>query len=152
MLRLICAISAAAIAVGSPLRADDLAAARCPISGEAVSKDASIDYKGAKLYFCCSDCASTFSSAKDKEKAKYAAKANLQLVVTGQAVQKGCPLSGGKTNPDTAIDIGGAKVAFCCNGCKGTVAKMKLGEQIKKVFSDEPFDKNFKIVKAAEKK
>jgi YHS domain-containing protein len=149
MLRLIFAFSAAAaIAICSPLRAADLAAAKCPVSGEAVSKDASVDYKGAKLYFCCDNCAAKFT----KDKAKYAAKANLQLVVTGQAVQKGCPLTGGKTDASTAIDVGGAKIAFCCNGCKGKVAKMKPSQQIKKIFADEVFDKNFEITKADEKK
>jgi YHS domain-containing protein len=152
MLRLIFAFSAAALAVCCPLHAADLAAAKCPVSGEAVSKDASIDYKGGKLYFCCNDCAATFASAKDKEKAKYAPKANLQLVVTGQAVQKGCPLSGNKTDASTAIDVGGAKVAFCCNGCKGAVAKLTPAQQIKKIFADEVFDKNFEITKADEKK
>jgi YHS domain-containing protein len=152
MLRLILAFSAAALVVCSSLHAADLAAAKCPVSGEAVSKDASIDYKGGKLYFCCNDCAATFASAKDKDKAKYAAKANLQLAVTGQAVQKGCPLSGKKTNASTAIDVGGAKVAFCCNGCKGAVSKLTPAQQIKKIFADESFDKNFEIVKAAEQK
>jgi YHS domain-containing protein len=146
MLRLVLAFSAAvAIAICSPLRAEDIAAAKCPVSGEAVSKDASVDYKGAKLYFCCKDCAASFA----KDKAKYAAKANLQLVVTGQAVQKSCPLTGGKTNASTAIDVGGAKVVFCCNGCKGKVSRMTPAAQLKAVFADKVFDKNFEIKKAS---
>ena len=145
MLRMILAFSAAALVVCSSLHAADLAAAKCPVSGEAVSKDASIDYKGGKLYFCCKDCAATFA----KDKAKYAAKANKQLVVTGQAVQKSCPLTGNPTNASTAIDVGGAKIAFCCNGCKGKVSKMTPAQQVKAIFADKVFDKNFEIKKAS---
>jgi YHS domain-containing protein len=142
---MILAFSTAAILVCSPLRAADLGAAKCPVSGEAASKDASIDYKGGKLYFCCKDCAATFA----KDKAKYAAKANKQLVVTGQAVQKSCPLTGNPTNASTAIDVGGAKIAFCCNGCKGKVSKMTPAQQVKAIFADKVFDKNFEIKKAS---
>jgi len=145
MLRMILAFSTAAILVCSPLRAADLGAAKCPVSGEAASKDASIDYKGGKLYFCCKDCAATFA----KDKAKYAAKANKQLVVTGLAVQKSCPLTGNPTNASTAIDVGGAKIAFCCNGCKGKVSKMTPAQQVKAIFADKVFDKNFEIKKAS---
>ncbi len=149
MLRVIFAFSAAAaMAICSPLRAADIAAAKCPVSGEAVSKDASTDYKGGKLYFCCNDCAAKFA----KDKAKYAAKANLQLVVTGQAVQKTCPLTGNPTNASTAIDVSGAKIAFCCNGCKGKVSKMKPSQQVKAIFADKVFDKNFEIKKASAEK
>ena len=148
MLRLVLAFSAAvAIAVCSPLRAADIAAAKCPVSGEAVSKDASVDYKGGKIYFCCNGCAAKFK----KDNAKYAAKANLQLVVTGQAVQTGCPLSGGKIDASTAIDVDGAKIAFCCNNCKGKISKMKPADQIKKIFADKVFDKNFKVATAEKK-
>jgi len=146
MLRLVLAFSAAvAIAVCSPLRAADIAAAKCPVSGEAVSKDASVDYKGGKVYFCCNGCAAKFT----KDKAKYAVKANLQLVVTGQAVQKSCPLTGNPTDASTAIDVGGAKIAFCCNGCKGKVSKMTPAQQVKAIFADKVFDKNFEIKKAS---
>ncbi len=149
MLRVIFAFSAAAaMAICSPLRAADIAAAKCPVSGEAVSKDASTDYKGGKLYFCCNDCAAKFA----KDKAKYAAKANLQLVVTGQAVQKTCPLTGNPTNASTAINVSGAKIAFCCNGCKGKVSKMKPSQQVKAIFADKVFDKNFEIKKASAEK
>ena len=142
MLRLVLAFSAAAaIAICSPLRAADISAAKCPVSGKAVSKDASADYKGVKVYFCCNNCAAKFAKAP----AKYAVQANLQLVVTGQATQKSCPLSGGKLNASTAIDVSGAKVAFCCNNCKGKVSKMKPADQLQKIFADKVFDKNFEI-------
>jgi YHS domain-containing protein len=146
MLRLVFACSAAAaIAICSPLWAEDISAAKCPVSGKAVSKDASVDYKGAKVYFCCNNCAAKFA----KETAKYAVQANLQLVVTGQAVQKSCPLSGGKTDASTALDVSGAKVAFCCNNCKGKISKMKPADQVKKIFTDKVFDKNFEIKAAS---
>ncbi len=50
--------------------------AKCPVSGEKISKTASVDYKGGKLYFCCAGCIAKF----DKDKAKYEVKANQQLV------------------------------------------------------------------------
>jgi len=97
--------------------------AKYPISGGDVSKDASTDYKGANVYFCCAGCISKFQG----DIAKYAAKANEQLLVTEQAPQKSCPFSGGKLNPDTALKVDGISVCFCCNGCKDKVAKAEHG-------------------------
>ncbi len=69
---------------------------------------------GKKVYFCCAKCPKAFN----QDRKKYAAKANHQLLQTGQIVQVACPFTGRDLNPDTAIDIKGAKVAFCCNNCK----------------------------------
>src|ERR1051325_9702086 len=87
---------------------------KCPVSGKPVNPEKFVEYNGGKVYFCCPGCPGPF-----KEKtAKYATKANHQLVQTGQQVQVKCPLTGKDTNPTTAIDIKGVKVAFCCNNCK----------------------------------
>ena len=115
--------------------------AKCPVSGGAAKKESAIDYKGGKLYFCCDGCPETVK----KDTAKYAAKANHQLVVTGQAKQEKCPLTGGKLNPETVTELGGVKVCFCCNGCKGKVTKASADEQVKMVVGDEAFGKGFKV-------
>jgi YHS domain-containing protein len=115
--------------------------AKCPVSGAAAKKESSVDYKGGKVYFCCDGCPAKFT----KDTAKYATKANQQLVVTGQAKQEKCPLTGNKLNPATVTEIGGVKVCFCCDNCKGKVAKASADEQVKMVFGDAAFAKAFKV-------
>ena len=136
----ICLALAVLLGVVTSLAADP-PVATCPVSGGPISKEAAVDYRGGKLYFCCPICPAKF----DENKAKYAAKANLQLVQTGQAVQKACPLTGGKTNPATAIKVAGVSVAFCCNGCKGKVTKVSAKEQLETVFGEKGFDKAFAV-------
>lgn len=118
--------------------------ATCPISGKAALEDKTADYKNAKVYFCCGNCPGAFT----KDTAKFANKANQQLVATGQATQAKCPLSGGKLNPDTAVDVGGVKVTFCCDKCQGKVAEAKGDAQAELVFSDAAFAKAFEVKKA----
>jgi hypothetical protein len=122
--------------------AEGQAKAKCPVSGGDISKDASVDYKGGKVYLCCAGCTGKF----EKEKDKLAAKANLQLVLTGQAKQVGCPLSGGKVNSEAKAKVCGVEVGFCCKNCCGKVAKAKPAEQCELVFGKN-FDKAFKVAK-----
>ena len=79
--------------------------------------------------------------------AKYATKANHQLVETKQAKLTACPLTGGKLNPETKIQVAGLDVCFCCNNCKGKVEKAKGDEQLDLVFGDKAFEKGFKVEK-----
>jgi hypothetical protein len=72
------------------------------------------------------------------------------LVGTKQAVEKKCPLTGRPLNPETAIDVQGVKVAFCCNNCKGKVAGAKGEEQLNLAFADKPFSQGFEVKKAKE--
>ena len=65
--------------------------ATCPVSGKAAVEDKTVAYKGGKVYLCCGGCPAAF----EKDTAKYATKANAQLIATGQATQTKCPLSGG---------------------------------------------------------
>lgn len=118
--------------------------ATCPVSGKAAIKDSSVDYKGGKVYFCCEGCPDAFKG----DTAKFAAKANMQLVQTKQAVQEKCPLSGQKLNEEKTVDVAGVKVTFCCGNCQGAVAKLKGDEQINKVFADAAFAKAYKVKKA----
>lgn len=117
--------------------------AKCPVSGEKVDADTGVDYKGAKVYFCCEKCPNAFA----KDKAKFAAKANMQLVATGQAKEIKCPFTGKDLNPETKISVAGTDVCFCCNNCKGSASKLKGDEQIEKVFGDKAFEKGFEVVK-----
>lgn len=119
-----------------------LGEAKCPISGHPVSADAAIAYKGAKLYFCCPGCEGKFKANTEK----YAAKANLQLAVTGQVVQVACPFTGGKLNPATKTKVAGVDVCFCCNNCKGKLTKAEPAKQAEMVFG-KAFDKAFQVKK-----
>jgi hypothetical protein len=120
---------------------------KCPVSGKTALEDKFVEYKGAKVYFCCPGCPGAF----EKDTAKFATKANHQLALTGQATEAHCPLSGGKLNADTAIDVSGVKVAFCCNNCKGKVAAKTGDEQLELVFSDTAFGKGYEVKKAEKK-
>tara|TARA_R110002049_G_scaffold4601_4_gene31866 strand:+ start:100867 stop:101331 length:465 start_codon:yes stop_codon:yes gene_type:complete len=124
----------------------DLKGIGCVMSGKEVSAETSSEYKDAKVYFCCGGCASGFA----KNQAKYAVKANHQLVATKQYEQVACPFSGRDVNPDIHLTIAGTKVGFCCDGCKGKVASGKDdAAKLKLVFDDKAFAKGFK---KAEKK
>jgi hypothetical protein len=114
---------------------------KCPVSGKAAKSDCTVDYQGGKVHLCCPGCVAPFKKDTDK----FAAKANHQLVGTGQAKQKGCPLTGGKCNPSTALEVAGINVCFCCNGCRGKVAGAESDEQVEKVFGKKAFAKAFKV-------
>ncbi len=120
---------------------------KCLVAG---AKDASaansVDYLDGKVYFCCQNCPKKF----EQDKAKYATKANFQLVATKQYEQGACPYSGGKIDASTAIEVAGTKVAFCCNNCKGKAEKMKDEEKLDSVFSEKAFEKG-KFAKVAAK-
>jgi hypothetical protein len=115
----------------------------CPVSGKPADKEVTVAYQGGKISLCCAGCKGKF----EKDTAKYAAKANYQLVASGQAKQKACPFSGKELNPETAAKVGDVQVCYCCNGCKGKVAKAKPEEQIELVFSQAAFEKGFAIKK-----
>jgi YHS domain-containing protein len=119
----------------------------CPVSGKPALEDKTADYKGAKVYFCCENCPKAFA----KDTAKYAEKANAQLVATGQFKQIKCPLTGRDLNPDAKVEVAGATVTLCCNNCKGKVTAAKEEEQLKLLFADKAFEKGFEIVKKEKK-
>ncbi len=140
-MRYLIALSLLCGSVGLLMAAEaDTSKAKCPVSGKAVKAASSAEYKGGKVFFCCDNCPNAFAG----NTAKFAAKANHQLVVTGQAKQTACPLAGRKVNASTAIDIDGAKVAFCCNNCKGKASG--AANKIDLVFGKK-FDKAFKVAK-----
>jgi YHS domain-containing protein len=132
---------------GSAGSAKDECALKCPITGGRISKEAALDYKGGKVYFCCPGCASKFK----KSTAKYEAKANEQLVLSGQFTQVGCPMSGGKAKSEANLKVCGIDVAFCCGGCQGKVKKASVEKQCEMVFV-KGFDKAFALKKDKESK
>ena len=114
---------------------------KCPVSGEAGSKDHVVKHNGGDVQFCCGKCPAAF----EKEPAKYAVKANLQLVGTKQAKEVKCPLTGKALNKATAIDVAGVQVSFCCNGCKGKVETAEGDKKLELIFSEAAFAKGFKV-------
>lgn len=97
-----------------------------------------IEYKGATLYLCCKACVKRM----DRTPEKYEAKANHQLLQTGQYVQKACPLDGSDvTDSSPVLEIQGAKVKFSSEEHKSTIAALELDEQIEKVFGVDGFKK-----------
>src|SRR5262249_28554091 len=116
---LLAVVAIAALFVGTSAinRADDKKEikAKCPVSGKDAKETSSVEYKGAKVYFCCDNCPKKF----EQDTKKFAAKANHQLVATGQAKQVKCPLQGKELNADTKITVAGVDVCFCCQMCQG---------------------------------
>jgi len=115
--------------------------AKCPVSGKDAKETSSVEHNGGKVYFCCDNCPKAF----EKDTAKFAAKANHQLVATGQAKEVKCPFTGKDLNPDTKIDVSGVDVCFCCNNCMGKAEKAKGAAQIILIFEDGKFKKGFEV-------
>tara|TARA_Y100000766_G_scaffold280515_1_gene290470 strand:- start:320 stop:817 length:498 start_codon:yes stop_codon:yes gene_type:complete len=101
------------------------------------------DYKDGKLFLCCSSCVKKM----ERDPGKYEAKANHQLVYTGQYKQHACPLSGNSItdgSPEFEVDggdLGAVTVRVSSKELVDQLAAMELGEQIKSVFGPEGFEK-----------
>ncbi|HEV3303141.1 MAG TPA: hypothetical protein VG055_26040 [Planctomycetaceae bacterium] len=119
----------------------------CPVSGHPASKEHAEKYKDGQVYFCCDDCPKAFTANTKK----FATKANAQLAATGQYKEVKCPFSGGKLNPDTAVEVAGINVTFCCEKCQAKVTKANKDARVKMVFNDKSFDKAFVKSKDAAK-
>jgi YHS domain-containing protein len=118
----------------------------CPVAGKAAGS-VTAEYRGGEIALCCNKCKAAF----EKDPAKFAVKANHQLLVSGQAEQVKCPFTGGKLNPATAIKADGTEVAFCCNKCKGKASNAEGDALLTLLFSDAAFDKGFAMKEATEK-
>ena len=140
--RILITVSVAAMAATLLWAGVDLTNAKCPIAGGAANAETSVDYKGGKVYFCCGGCDKTFK----ENTAAYAAKANHQLVVTGQAKQIACPLAGEPIDAKVTAKVDGATVAFCCAHCRESVeALADDAARIEMLFNDAAFAKGFKV-------
>jgi hypothetical protein len=133
-----------AASINAEDKADPLAGLTCPVSGKKINPEAKVAYKDGNVYLCCMNCPKAFEA----NTAKFAAKANHQLVASGQYVAKACPISGQKINAATAIDVSGVEVAFCCEKCQGKAEKVAGAEQIDLVFNDDAFAKGFEKAKS----
>jgi hypothetical protein len=114
----VAAFAVVAFAAASTLRAADL---KCPVSGKPVDETKTVDFNGGKVAFCCENCPKAFNASP----AKFAAKANLQLVQSKQLKQAKCPLTGRPCAPDKSVEVAGVKVGLCCGGCLGKANKAK---------------------------
>jgi len=120
---------------------------KCPVSGKKIDKEQSVDFNGGKVYFCCGNCPKAF----EKDPKKFTAKANMQLVVTGQAKQVKCAFTGGNLNPDTKISVAGTDVCFCCMNCQGKAKDMETPKAIEAIFGEKGFKKGFEVKKTDSK-
>ena len=125
---------------------EDLTGIKCVVRGaKSATVDASVEYKEGKVYFCCEHCADEFrEDVKLKDNAKHTLKANHQLVLTGQYVQKGCPVSGGAIDENLIVEVGGTKIGFCSEDCCNKVKNANdLEVKAKLVFTDSVFERAF---------
>ena len=138
---LICMLAVAGLAFVTSSHAEDkedpLAGIKCVVSGKDINPEATADYRDGKVYFCCPGCPNAF----EKNTAKFAAKANAQLVATGQYEQKVCPLTGRAMKDDKVVEAGGVSVKLCCPGCEGKVKKAE--DAVALLFADKAFEKGF---------
>lgn len=146
------AVASIAVLAATLYAADkiDLKDIKCAANGKAAAKDvegSSIDYKGGKIYFCCTNCPKAFTAKvvkADKPDELLAARGNAQLVATNQARQEKCVFTGGPLK--TKLTVNGATVQFCCEDCLGNAEKLEGDEQLVKLFGDAAFKKGaFKV-------
>jgi hypothetical protein len=132
--RLIVAVCAAValIAVQGLRAADEKPALKCPVSGKPAVADKTVDFNGGKVQFCCENCPKAFNANPKK----FAGKANLQLIQTGQLKQVKCPLTGRPVAADKAVEIEGVKIGVCCGNCLAKATKVAGNEQIDLLLSD----------------
>jgi hypothetical protein len=115
----------------------------CAVTGKAIDRKIAIEYKSGEVYFSSPEAMKKFQDDVEK----YAAKANLQLVVTGQARQTACPLMGKPVVPGKSVVVAGVRVELCCDMCKTKVTKAKPDEQLEMIFG-KGFDKGYTVKKA----
>lgn len=82
----------------------------CPVSGAPVDKSVTLEYEGKLVSFCCGDCCKKFAEAP----ADYT-----KGLANSYSYQTECPVSGKVIHPAAFVSLNtGAKVYFCCLGCK----------------------------------
>ncbi len=93
----------------------------CPVSGEPVNKEDTIETGNAKVSFCCEKCLAKYNAADDDGK--------LKLLFSPAAMKKGfthqtkCPVSGKPIDPEHSVEYKGQKVYFCCPHCPAAFEK-----------------------------
>ena len=118
---------------------------KCVVAGKPAKASAAADYRGGKVYLCCDHCVEEFA----RDSSKFETLANLQLVLTGQFEQTGCPISGGDVDEEQFCEVAGLKIFMCCKDCKAKVDSAKTEEQkIELVFANDAFEKSFALKKS----
>ena len=87
---------------------------KCPVSGADVNPEATAQYEGRTVAFCCNNCKAKFVA----DPAKFAGK--LPEVEADAPCNEKCPVSGAAVNAGFVSTFEGKTVGFCCNKCKGT--------------------------------
>jgi hypothetical protein len=113
----------------------------CPVSGQDVDPEVHVNYREGKVYFCCEKCVTAF----EKDSAPFATKSNLQLVLTHQAVQRACPITGKSTKEGVTASVGGVDVGLCCGNCQKKVNGASEDEKLELAFGDSHFEKAFEV-------
>lgn len=136
---------AALMAFSFKVQAQDLTGVKCIVHGEAsATAEASVEYRDAKVFFCCDNCAETFKQQKEDQDSPLLIKANHQLVLTGQYIQTVCPLTGREVVSDKSVEVGGVNVGVCCGGCESKLkGATELPDRAKLVFANASFEKGF---------
>lgn len=108
--------------------------ATCPVSGKPAIESSVVELpkNSGKVFFCCENCPKAF--AKNPE--KFEAKVRRQLLETGQIAQVGCPISGRPVDDETMVEVGHAKVGFCCKNCLAKYNAADDDGKLKIVFAD----------------
>ncbi len=106
----------------------------CPIMGGAIDKELYVDYKGKRIYVCCSGCIDAVK--KDPEGAiKKLASMGESVEVLAAVVepapaektvklkpQSHCPvMTGNAINRKSFVDYKGKRIYVCCGGCVASV-------------------------------
>jgi YHS domain-containing protein len=135
------ALAAAAFVLAGSLSAEDKPTLKCPVSGKPVNPASTVSFDGGTVAFCCDNCPKAFEA----DKAKYAAKAHLQMAQSGQLKQVKCPLTGKAINAEMAVNVEGVQVGLCCKNCKAKIDQASPSDQVNLLFKDT--SKGFEVVK-----
>lgn len=106
-----------------------------------VHKRLSVKHNGGTVMFCCRKCKAKYM----KSPKKFATNANFQLVLTRQAKQIKCPMSGNDCDKSVSLKIANVKVFFSCKNCRAKVAALKGNAQLEAVFGQATFGKAFRV-------
>jgi YHS domain-containing protein len=108
--------------------------ATCPVSGKpAVEKSVvELPKNGGKVYFCCDNCPKAFNN----DPKKFDNQVRRQFLETGQVVQVACPVSGQPFDKEVTVEVGQAKVGFCCKNCLAKFEAADDDGRLKLVFAN----------------
>ncbi|MCO6437559.1 MAG: efflux RND transporter periplasmic adaptor subunit [Phycisphaerae bacterium] len=92
----------------------------CPVMGGEIDPTVFIDYKGAKIYFCCWGCDEKFRAEPEKYIPKLPESIQKQIRDADSRdteKQTLCPVMGGEIDPKVYTDFHGVRIYFCCPPC-----------------------------------